>query len=142
MKESEEIEMAEFKSWLPTTLIVGITVALTLWILFFYGLLDLQIPLTYTLGLPVVLLFVYCIRKSASGVFYKYVWIAAGVCIIGGLMLLGITYILEVVISPPFRDLPLAIRIPSGILKIGLCLGLGGYMGYRWGKKRDFRPYM
>ena len=59
IEEDEEIEespkMVEIKSWLPTTLIAGITVALTLWILFFYGLLDLQIPLTYLMGFPVVL---------------------------------------------------------------------------------------
>ncbi len=146
IKENEENEvfpeLTEKKNWVPITLTSGITIIVTLWVLFFYRLLDLQIPLYYSMGFPVVLLFVYCIRKSASRVFYKYVWIVAGASIIGGLMLFGITYILEVVISPPFRDLPGFIRIPLGILKIGLCFGLGGYMGYRWGKKRNYRPYL
>ena len=144
LKEKIKKFWNEFKEhwlWISIGNYMGINI--TLWILYFYGFAILGMTLTFSLVAPLILLGIYYLRKSKYQTdIYKYVWIIGGAASIGGLIWFGIAYILQGAPWAPFRDYPLIFRIPFDIITTVLCWALGGYIGYRLGKKRDFRPFI
>lgn len=129
-------KLIDKKKWLPTTLTTGLTLIAALWALFFYGWLDLQIPLYFTIGFPFMLLFLFLIFFIYNKVhsLYKFLWVFCAGFVIGGIMWFGINFLLVKVFSTPLPEFYFLFIPPS--------MAIGFYLAFRWGKRRDFRPYM
>ena len=143
VKEKIKNFWEEFKqNWLWISIGVYIGTTVMGWVEYFRGFIPLMGIFLPTFVIPTFLFGIYYIRKLNSRTIYKYVWIIGGAASIGGLIWFGVAYILQGAPWAPFRDYPLIFRIPFDIITIVLCWALGGYIMYRLGKKRDFRPFM
>ena len=132
-EEKGEIpKLIEKKKWLPTTLTTSLTLIAILWALFFYGWLDLQIPLYFSIWFPFMLLFLYITLKFHS--LYKFLWIISIGIVFAGIIWFGIGFLVVGVFSTPLPEFYVLFIPPS--------LAIGCYLAFRWGKRRDFRPYM
>ena len=129
------------KNWLWISIGVYIGVALTLWLLFFYGFGVLGIAISFSFISPLIFLGIYYIRKLDSRTVGKYIWIVCGGLFFGGIIWFGMVYIFQVAAWAPLRDSELIYRNIFYVGSILACWGLGGFIGYKIGKRRDFRPY-
>ncbi len=113
------------------------------WVEYIRGYIILLGILLATFIFPLLIFGAYNIRKSErTNLVYRVIWVISGAASIGGLIWFPIAYIYYGAPWAPFRDYPLIFRIPFDIITTVLCWALGGYIGYRLGKKRDFRPFM
>jgi hypothetical protein len=94
-----------------------------------------------TIGIPIFIISIFYIRKLDSKTFYKYVFIITGAALIGGIIEFGIAYLFQGAPWAPLRDMVLIYQIIFSVGSTLLCFGLGGFIGYTIGKRRDFRPF-
>lgn len=130
------------ENWLWISIGVYIGVALTLWLLFFYGFGVLGIAISFSFIAPLIFLGIYYIRKLESRTAGKYIWIVCGGLFFGGIMWFGLAYIFYSAPWAPLRNSPPIIFNIYSITSLVFSWALGGYIMYRLGKKRDFRPFM
>ena len=143
MKNKLKITLCEFKQhWLILTVGIYIGVAFTLWLLFFYGFGVLGIAISFSFISPLIFFGIYYIRKLDNRTVGKYIWIVCGELFLGGIMWFIIAYIFYSAPWAPLRSSPPIIFMTFTITSIVFSWALGGYIMYRWGKKRDFRPFM
>ena len=146
MRRMKEILKTTWKKWkeqwLWISIGVYIGVALTLWLLFFYGFGVLGIAISFSFISPLIFIGIYYIRKLDSRTVGKYIWIVCGGLFLGGIMWFGIVYVFYSAPWAPLRNSPLIIFIIFSITSLVFSWALGGYIMYRLGKKRDFRPFM
>ena len=143
VKNKLKITLCEFKQhWLILTVGIYIGVAFTLWLLFFYGFGVLGIAISFSFISPLIFFGIYYIRKLDNRTVGKYIWIVCGGLFLGGIMWFGIAYIFYGAPWAPLRNSPPIIFMTFAITSTVFSWALGGYIMYRLGKKRDFRPFM
>ena len=143
VKNKLKITLCEFKQhWLILTVGIYIGVAFTLWLLFFYGFGVLGIAISFSFISPLIFFGIYYIRKLDNRTVGKYIWIVCGGLFLGGIMWFIIAYIFYSAPWAPLRSSPPIIFMTFTITSIVFSWALGGYIMYRLGKKRDFRPFM
>ena len=143
VKNKLKITLCEFKQhWLILTVGIYIGVAFTLWLLFFYGFGVLGIAISFSFISPLIFFGIYYIRKLDSRTVGKYIWIVCGGLFLGGIMWFIIAYIFYSAPWAPLRSSPPIIFMTFTITSIVFSWALGGYIMYRLGKKRDFRPFL
>jgi len=124
---------------------IGIYVgALTIfWIEYFRGYFSLLGTTFYTFMTPLVLISVYYIRKSIhQRNIYKFIFIIGGGLALGWPIWVLINFILIGATWSPFYNLQGISRTIILISTIAPSCIVAGYIFYKWGKKRDFRPFM
>jgi len=143
VKNKLKITLCEFKQhWLILTVGIYIGVAFTLWLLFFYGFGVLGIAISFSFISPLIFFGIYYIRKLDNRTVGKYIWIVCGGLFLGGIMWFIIAYIFYSAPWAPLRSSPPIIFMTFTITSIVFSWALGGYIMYRLGKKRDFRPFL
>ena len=141
MREKKKNRKSIVEKWLWVAIGVYITTTVIGWIGYSMGIIPLIGIVLTTIGIPIFIISIFYIRKLDSRTFYKYVFIITGAALFGGIIEFGIAYIFQGAPWAPLRNLEL---IYQNIFSVGstlLCFGLGGFIGYTIGKRRDFRPY-
>ncbi len=126
-------------------LAIGIYVGalIIFWIEYFRGYFSLLGTTLYTFMTPLLLISVYYIRKSIhQRNIYKFIFIILGGVALGWPIWALISFILIGAPWSPFYN-------PQGVLRTIIFIStivpsyiVAGYICYKWGKKRDFRPFM
>jgi len=144
VKTKLKITLYESKQhWSLLAIGIYIGALIILWIEYFRGYLSLIGTTLYTFITPPVLISVYYIRKSIhQRNIYKLIFTIGGGLALGfpiwgfiSLILIGSTW-------SPFYESQGILRIIIFILTIVPSYIVAGYICYKWGKKRDFRPFM
>ena len=144
VKNKLKIKWYESKQhWSLLAIGIYIGALIILWIEYFRGSLSLIGTTLYTFMTPLVLISVYYIRKSIhQRNIYKFIFTIGGGLALGWPIWVLISFILIGATWAPFYE-------PQGILRIIILILIlvpsyivAGYICYKWGKKRDFRPYM
>ncbi|TES98106.1 MAG: hypothetical protein E3J90_06145 [Promethearchaeota archaeon] len=126
-------------------LAIGIYVGalIILWIEYFRGSLSLLGTTLYTFVTPPVLIFIYYIRKSIhQRNIYKFIFIILGGVALGWPIWALISFILIGATWSPFYNLQGISRTIILISTIVSSYSVAAYIFYKWGNKRDFRPFM
>ena len=143
VKEKIKIFWKNFtENWLWVAIGVYITTTVIGWIGYIIGIIPLIGIVLTTIGIPIILFSVFYIRKLDSRTFYKYVFIITGAALFGGIIEFGIAHIFQGAPWAPLRNLELIYQIIFTVGSTSLCFGLGGFIGYAIGKRRDYRPFM
>ena len=129
------------ENWLWVAIGVYISTTVIGWIGYIIGIIPLLGIVLTTIGIPIFLISIFYIRKLDSRTFYKYVFIITGAALFGGIIEFGIAYIFQGAPWAPLRDSELIYQIIFTVGSTLLCFGLGGFIGYAIGKRRDFRPF-
>ena len=129
------------ENWLWISIGVYIGTILMGWIGYIIGIIPLIGIVLTTIGVPIFLFSSFYIRKLDSRTIYKYVFIITGAALFGGIIAFGIAYIFQGAPWAPLRDSELIYQIIFTVGSTSLCFGLGGFIGYAIGKRRDFRPF-
>lgn len=141
MREKKKNRKSIVEKWLWVAIGVYISTTVIGWIGYSMGIIPLIGIVLTTIGIPIFIISIFYIRKLDSRTFYKYVFIITGATLFGGIIEFGIAYIFQGAPWAPLRNLEL---IYQNIFSVGstlLCFGLGGFIGYTIGKRRDFRPF-
>jgi len=144
VKNKLKIKWYESKQHL-SLLAIGIYIGalIILWIEYFRGYLSLIGTTLYMFITPSLLILVYYIRKSIhQRNIYKYIFTIGGGLALGWPIWGFISFILIGATWSPFYEPQGILRIIILILTIVPSYIVAGYICYKWGKKRDFRPYM
>jgi len=126
-------------------LAIGIYIGalIILWIDYFRGSLSLLGTLLYTFITPSVLFLVYYIRKSIhQRNIYKFIFIIGGGVALGWPIWALISFILIGATWSPFYNPQGVLRTIIFISTIVSSYSVAAYVFYKWGNKRDFRPFM
>ena len=126
-------------------LAIGIYIGalIILWMEYFRGSLPLIGTILYTFISPPVLISVYCIRKSIhQRNIYKLIFIIGGGLALGFPIWGLISFILIGATWSPFYNPQGILRTIIIYLPIVPSYIVAGYIFYKWGKKRDYRPFM
>lgn len=100
------------------------------------GYATLEGALLYTIVVPPVTFAGFKIYKTGSPKFWQWEWTVFGAAVFGFLIYAAITFLLNrVLLLTALAEEP-SVFIPY----ISLSYVIGGYMGYRFGKRRGFRP--
>jgi len=143
VKEKIKIFWKNFtENWLWVTIGVYIGTTVIGWIGYIIGIIPLIGIVLTTIGFPIFLFSIFHIRKLDSRTVGKYIWIVCGGLFLGGIMWFGIAYIFYSAPWAPLRNSPPIIFMTFTITSTVFSWALGGYIMYRLGKKRDFRPFM
>ena len=143
VKEKIKIFWKNFtENWLWVAIGVYIGTTVIGWIGYIIGIIPLIGIVLTTIGIPIILFSVFYIRKLDSRTFYKYVFIITGAALFGGIIEFGIAHIFQGAPWAPLRNLELIYQIIFTVGSTSLCFGLGGFIGYAIGKRRDYRPFM
>ncbi len=144
VKNKLKIKRYEFKQhWSLLAIGIYIGALIILWIEYFRGSLSLIGTTLYTFITPSVLISVYYIRKSIhQRNIYKYIFIIGGGLALGFPIWGLISFILIGATWFPFYELQGILRTIIFILTLVPSYIVAGYICYKWGKKRDFRPFM
>ena len=144
VKNKLKIKWYESKRhWLLLAIGIYIGALIILWIEYFRGYLSLIGTTLYTFMTPSLLISVYYIRKSIhQRNIYKYIFIIGGGLALGFPIWGLISFILIGATWSPFYDPQGILRIIIFILPIVPSYIVAEYICYKWGKKRDFRPFM
>lgn len=129
------------EKWLWVAIGVYITTTVIGWIGYSMEIIPLIGIVLTTIGIPIFIISIFYIRKLDSKTFYKYVFIITGAALIGGIIEFGIAYLFQGAPWAPLRDMVLIYQIIFSVGSTLLCFGLGGFIGYTIGKRRDFRPF-
>jgi len=113
------------------------------WIEYFRGYLSLLGTMLYSIMTPLILISVYYIRKSIhQRTIYKFIFIILGGVVLGfpiwgllSLILIGRTW-------SPFYNAQGIVRTILLVSTIVSSYSVAAYIFYKWGNKRDFRPFM
>ncbi len=144
VKNKLKIKWYESKQhWSLLAIGIYIGALIILWIEYFRGSLSLIGTILYTFITPPVLISVYYIRKSIhQRNIYKFIFTIGGGLALGFPIWGLISFILIGATWSPFYEPQGILRIIIFILTIVPSYIVAGYICYKWGKKRDFRPYM
>jgi hypothetical protein len=126
----------KFMKWLAISLYIAFL--LFTWLDYFVkltGYATLEGALLYTLIAPVLTLASFKIRQIKSLKFWQILWTVFGAAAFGFAIFAVITFLLNRVFS-----LPTWAQTPSAFLTFAVSYMIGTYLGYRFGKRRGFRP--
>ena len=126
----------KFMKWLAISLYIAFL--LFTWLDYFVkltGYATLEGALLYTLIAPVLTLASFKIRQIKSLKFWQLLWTVFGAAAFGFAIFAVITFLLNRVFS-----LPAWAETPSAFLTFAVSYLIGTYLGYRFGKRRGFRP--
>ena len=113
------------------------------WIEYFRGYLSLLGTTFYTFMTPLILIFVYYIRKSIhQRTIYKFLFIILGGVALGWPIWALLNFFLIGAPWAPFYNLQGILRTIIVISTIAPSCIVAGYIFYKWGKKRDYKPFM
>jgi len=113
------------------------------WIEYFRGYLSLLGTTFYTFMTPLILIFVYYIRKSIhQKTIYKFIFTILGGVALGWPIWALLSYILIGATWAPFYKPQGIVRTIILISTIVASYSIAAYIFYKWGNKRDFRPFM
>jgi hypothetical protein len=129
------------KNWLWVAIGVYLITTLIGWIGYVMGIIPLLGIVLTTIGIPIFLFGIFYIRKLDNRTINKYVWIITGAAVFGGIIWFGIAYIFQGAPWAPLRNSELIYRIIFSVGSALACWGLGGFIGYKIGKRRDFKPF-
>jgi len=132
----KEMVSRKFMKWLAISLYVAFL--LFTWLDYFVkltGYTSLESALLYTLIAPVLTVAGFKIRKIKSLKFWQILWAVFGAAAFGFAIFAVITFLLNRVFS-----LPAWAETPSAFLTFAFSYVMGTYLGYRFGKRRGFRP--
>jgi hypothetical protein len=100
------------------------------------GYVTFESALLYTLTAPILTLAGFQVYRIASLKFWQALWTAFGACVFGFFIYAAITFLLNrVLLLTALAEDPFVV-IPYVLLSYVI----GGYLGYRFGKRRQFRP--
>jgi len=127
---------------------IGICIGLIYmkWVLFYFGIIDLMLAIFLTVLYPLSIFLVYYIRRIRNLKLLKLitgiVLVLFGIFSLGGIMFFIVGYLL---IQAPWA--PLRILIGDAVIRGRILLlllptfyAIGGFIMYRIGKKRKWRP--
>ena len=123
--------------WLAISLYVAFL--LFIWPDYFFkltGYATLEGALLYTIIVPLVTFASFKIYKIRSLKFWQWEWTVFGACVFGFLIWSAITFLLNRVLLLSAVAMEPFVVIPYFLLSYVI----GGYLGYRFGKRRGFRP--
>jgi hypothetical protein len=132
----KEVVSGKFMKWLAISLYVALL--LFTWLDYFIkltGYTTLESALLYTLIPPVLTVAGFKIHQIKSLKFWQILWTVFGAAAFGFAIFAAITFLLNRVLS-----LPAWAETPSAFLTFAVSYGIGTYLGYRFGKRRGFRP--
>jgi uncharacterized membrane protein (DUF106 family) len=116
-----------------------VAILLFIWLDYFLkltGYANLEGALLFTVGAPLVTFAGFKIYKVTSLKFWQWEWTLFGVFVFGFAIWSAIWFLLSSVLSSPgWAEGPI---IPFSTLAVSYVAG--GYLGYRFGKRRGFRP--
>jgi len=141
MREEKKNRKSIVEKWLWVAIGVYISTTVIGWIGYIMGIISLISIVLTTIGFPIFIFSIFYIRKLDSTTVNKYVWIITGAALFGGMMWFGIAYIFQGAPWAPLRDSELIYRIIFDVGSTLACWGFGGFIGYKIGKQRDFRPF-
>ena len=141
MREKKKNRKLIVDNWYWVAIGVYIITTVIGWIGYIMGIIPLIGIVLTTIGIPIFLISIFYIRKLDSRTFYKCVFIIGGAAFFGGIIWFGIAYIFQVAAWAPLRNSELIYRIFFDVGSTLAYWGLGGFIGYAIGKRRDFRPY-
>lgn len=141
-KENRTFGKNLVENWVWVAIGVYISTTVIGWIGYIIGIIPLIGIVLTTIGFPIFLFSIFYIRKLDSRTIYKYVFIITGAALFGGIMWFGIAYIFQGESWAPLRDSELIYQIIFSVGSTLFCWGLGGFIGYTIGKRRDFRPFI
>lgn len=128
-------------NWLWVAIGVYISTTVIGWIGYIIGFIHLLGIVLTTIGIPIFLISIFYIRKLDSRTFYKCVFIIGGAAFFGGIIWFGMVYIFQVEAWALLRNSELIYRIFFDVGSTLACWGFGGFIGYKIGKWRDFKPF-
>lgn len=139
-KEIKNLGKKLVENWAWIAIFVYIITTIIGWIGYIIGIISLVGILLTTIGIPIFIIGILYIRKLESRTIYKYVWIITGAAFFGGLIWFVIAYIFQGAPWAPLRDSEFVLQIIFSIGSTIICWGIGGYIGYEIGKRRNFKP--
>ena len=142
MREKKKNRKSIVEKWLWVAIGVYIITTVIGWRGYSMGIIPLIGIVLTTIGYPIFLISFFYIRKLDSRTFYKYVFIITGAALFGGIIEFGIAYIFQGAPWAPLRDSEHIYQIIFSVGSTIFCWGLGGFIGYTIGKRRDFRPFI
>jgi membrane-bound ClpP family serine protease len=129
------------KLWVNIGVYIGITI--WTWVLFCGGFVNLVFAIFFTIIIPLSIPLVYYVRKSKHVIIIaKIVFVSFGIFSLGGIMWIITSYVLVAAPWAPLRILigDAVIRGRINLLMLISSYAIGGYIMYRVGKKRKWRP--
>ena len=101
------------------------------------GYVTFESAVLYTLLTPVVTFAGFQIRRITSLKFWQALWTVFGACVFGFFIWAAITFLLNrVLLLTALAAEPLVL-----VTDFSLSYLIGGYIGYRLGRRRGFRPF-
>ena len=132
----KEMVSGKFMKWLAISLYIALL--LFTWLDYFInltGYTTLESALLYTLIAPVLTFAGFKIHQIKSLRFWQILWTVFGAAAFGFAIFAAITFLLNRVLS-----LPAWAETPSAFLTFAISYVIGTYLGYRFGKRRGFKP--
>jgi uncharacterized protein YacL len=127
----------KFVKWLAISLYVALL--LFIWLDYFIkltGYATLEGALLYTITAPLVTFAGFKIYQIKSLKFWQVLWTACGAAIFGFVIFSVISFLLNRVLSlQALTETPIVF-----FTNFVLSYAIGAYLGYRFGKRRGFRP--
>jgi hypothetical protein len=127
---------SKFMKWLAISFYVALL--LFTWLDYFTkltGYATLEGALLYTIIAPILTLVGFKIYQTRSIRFWQVAWTIFGAAVFGFAIFAVTTFLLNRVLS-----LPAWTETPSAFLTFGVSYVIGTCLGYRFGKRRGFRP--
>jgi len=127
--------------WVNIGVYIGITI--WTWVLFCGGFVNLVFAIFFTIMIPLPILLIYYVRKSKHVIIIaKIVLVSFGIFSLGGIMWIITSYVLVAASWAPLRILigDAVLRGRINLLILISSYAIGGYIMYRVGKKRKWRP--
>jgi hypothetical protein len=126
-----------FMKWLAVSLYVAFL--LFIWLDYFFkltGYATLEGSLLYTITAPLVTFAGFKIYKIKSPKFWQWYWTVIGAAVFGFAIYAAITFLLNRVLPlSPWAETPSIL-----LIYVVFSYVIRGYLGYRFGKRRGFRP--
>ena len=141
LREKNKNRKSIVENWLWVAIGVYLITTVIGWIGYIIGIIPLIGIVLTTIGIPIFLISIFYIRKLNSRTFYKYVFIIGGAAFFGGIIWFGMVIIFQVAAWTSLRNSELIYRNIFYVGSTLACWGLGGFIGYTIGKRRDFRPF-
>jgi hypothetical protein len=136
LRFEKEMVSGKFMKWLAISLYIAFL--LFTWLDYsvkLTGYTTLESALLYTLIAPLLTLAGFKIHQIKSFKLWQILWTVFGAAVFGFAIFAAITFLLNRVFS-----LPVWAETPSAFLTFAVSYVIGTYLGYRFGKRRGFRP--
>ncbi|MDG6223214.1 MAG: hypothetical protein IAX21_02470 [Candidatus Bathyarchaeota archaeon] len=124
------------RSYLFLFVLIPFVVMLVIFgVLVYLGVTEITKLLIYAAIASIAIAAAYYIRTIPSSSLWRKIWIFIGVGVIGFPLAVAISFLSSSILSPITGDLP------AFIMTTILAIILGGYLGDKIGKMRDYRPF-